>query len=73
MSSFRFPGSDDSSAELEAFPFPRPQPTPTRDPDILAGAEVFRALDDASRKIGDLARSLECFGFFDDDDGPRAA
>ena len=74
MSRLRFPGSDDLSSEWESIPFPRPLSTPLPDPDILAGADVFRAIDDVSRKMEDLARALDCFGYFDDDDDrPRAA
>ena len=37
-------------------------------------AEVFASFDTVSRKMEDLARDLDCFGFFDDgDDEPRAA
>jgi len=36
--------------------------------------EVLKALDDVSRRMETLARSLGCLGHFDDDDqGPRAA
>ncbi|MFK7961537.1 MAG: hypothetical protein AB8G96_13540 [Phycisphaerales bacterium] len=34
---------------------------------------VIDALDTMSRRIDDLARELNVFGHFDDDDGPRAA
>lgn len=37
--------------------------------------DVLSALDEMSRKIDDLAKELNCLGYFDDDDddGPRAA
>lgn len=45
-------------------------PTNTGD----AAANALAALDDASRRMEDLARNLNCLGFFnDDDDRPRAA
>lgn len=50
-----------------AIPFPHIRlATPT--------GEVFGALDAVSRRMEDLARELDCLGFFDDDeDRPRAA
>jgi hypothetical protein len=48
-----------------------------RRPGAKRGAtdEVFAAFEAVSRKMEDLARELDCFGFFDDgdDDRPRAA
>ena len=48
-----------------------------RRPDLAflpeSASDVFDALEDMSRRIDDLARELNCLGFFDDDDGPRAA
>lgn len=35
--------------------------------------DVIDALDTMSRRIDDLARELNVFGHFDNDDGPRAA
>ena len=35
--------------------------------------DAIAAVESMSRKIKDLARELNCLGFFDDDDGPRAA
>ena len=37
--------------------------------------DLFDAFDTMSRRIDDLARELNCLGYFDDedDDGPRAA
>jgi len=50
------------------------------DPFVLTGLAVSTepvraAIDDMSRRIEDLARELNCLGFFDDDDDdrPRAA
>ena len=40
-----------------------------------ADSEILAAFEAVSRKMEDLARELDCFGFFDDgdDDRPRAA
>ena len=40
-----------------------------------SAGQVFEAIDQMSRRIDDLARELNCLGFFDndDDDSPRAA
>ena len=36
--------------------------------------QIFQTLDSMSRSIRDLARELNCLGFFDDDDDrPKAA
>jgi len=36
--------------------------------------QVLEAIENMSRRIDDLARELNCLGFFeDDDDGPKAA
>lgn len=40
---------------------------------VDAGNEALSTLDDISRKIDDLARQLNCLGYFDDQPGPRAA
>ena len=83
----RFPGFDDRSRrEQGPIPFPRqtggitPIRTdiPTFRPDVIgqvpSTTEVLAALDDVSRRMESLARSLGCLGYFDDeDDGPRAA
>src|SRR5262245_31429219 len=37
---------------------------------VDAGVEAVSALDDISRRIDDLARQLNCLGFFDDQPGP---
>ena len=47
-------------------------------PDRAAGltesaGQVQEAIETMSRRIDDLARELNCLGYFDDDDGPRAA
>jgi hypothetical protein len=83
---FRFPGVDDSAAkEWESLPFPRapyrPDAERSKRPkvarDVLGRVspsdEVLDALDDVSRRMENLARALDCLGFFEDDDGPRAA
>jgi hypothetical protein len=38
-----------------------------------AGNRALQAVESISRRIDDLARELNCLGFFDDEDGPRAA
>ncbi len=39
-----------------------------------SAGQVVEALGEMSRRIDDLARNLNCLGYFyDDDDGPRAA
>ncbi len=47
-------------------------PLGTPEPDTLPG-RVFTAADTMSRRMKDLARELDCLGYFDDDDSPRAA
>lgn len=42
------------------------------EPDTLPG-RVFTTIDTMSRRMKDLARELDCLGYFDDDDSPRAA
>lgn len=44
-------------------------------PDVELGTEdVLAALENVSRRIDDLAKELNCLGWFDnDDDRPRAA
>jgi len=40
----------------------------------LSGEDALMALENVSRRIDDLARELNCLGWFgDDDDEPRAA
>jgi hypothetical protein len=78
MARLRLTGTEDSSTNR--------QPPPTlrfpielarrRNPGTPAVAEdVLAALEEVSRKMEDLARSLGCLGHFDDDDDdrPRAA
>ena len=54
--------------------------TPTRPPNFElahlpdSAEQVYDALDQMSRRIDDLARDLNCLGYFyGDDDDPRAA
>jgi hypothetical protein len=86
---YRFPGLDDSAAqEWDSLPFPRspyrPDAERNKRPkvarDVLgrvspphAPHAALDALDDVSRRMENLARALDCLGFFEDDDGPRAA
>lgn len=41
----------------------------------LTAEDALKAIDNVSRRIDDLARELNCLGWFDDDDDdrPRAA
>jgi len=79
MTSFRFPGIDDEPRRNHALIKPAAhQGDPIRAEDVLGQVpsteEVLKALDDVSRRMETLARSLGCLGYFDDDDdGPRAA
>ncbi len=52
-----------------------PRAGKARAPVALTEAEHFaNAFADVSRRINDLARQLNCLGYFDDNDGrPRAA
>ena len=79
MASFRFPGINDEPRR-DLPPLTPITPPDDLDPpaDILGQVpsteEVLKALDDVSRRMETLARSLGCLGYFDDDDeGPRAA
>lgn len=47
-------------------------PLGTPEPDTLPG-RVFTTVGAMSRRMKDLAREFGCLGYFDDDDGPRAA
>jgi hypothetical protein len=85
MPRLRFRGSDDGPGpEPGALPFPRTQPGPDphreHQPEIgphAAGdgsmGDALEALELVSRRMEDLARALDCLGYFDDDDRPRAA
>ncbi len=88
MTEFRFPGTDDESQrDWAPLPFrpaefglikPTSEPGGTPPPKDVLGqvpstAEVFKALEAVSRRMESLAKSLDCLGYFDDDDGPRAA
>lgn len=75
MASYRFPGNGDGSRRDWA---PLPFRDPPQPPDVLgqvpSTAEVLKAFEEVSRRMENLARSLGCLGYFDeDDDGPRAA
>lgn len=57
-------------------PFPRTRLRSSEAaPPSSPGDEALAALESASRNIRDLARELNCLGYFDDADGdrPRAA
>ncbi len=79
MANFRFPGINDEPRRDQALSKPiAHRDDPIRVDDVLGQVpsteEVLEALDDASRRMETLARSLGCLGYFDDDDdGPRAA
>jgi hypothetical protein len=54
-------------------PFP-PLSGKLANPAADAANQAMAALDSFSRRIEDLARELDCLGYFDDDDDrPRAA
>ncbi len=74
MPRLRFPGMDDSSRpECEVFRFPRPTSAGDGAP-TQESPDVLYAFERVSRRMEDLARTLGCLGFFDDDDDrPRAA
>lgn len=81
MSRSDTPVSDDSAAK-ETIPFPnrpRAKHAPTSaeessaDEALDAIREATNAMHDVSRRIEDLARQFNCLGYFDEDDGPRAA
>ena len=66
-----FTGSEDnpSSSAPDA-----PHPASDFGPLPESADRIFDALDNMSRRLEDLARELNCLGYFDDDDdGPRAA
>ncbi len=80
MPRFRFPGMNDGLRPMHPvhpkwdIPFPRSaQPRDDQD-DRERNPDVLYAFEKASRRMEDLARTLGCLGFFDDDDDrPRAA
>ncbi len=74
MQRLRFPGMDDGSRpEWEIFQLPRPT-NAKYDVDADETSDVLYAFERVSRRMEDLARTLGCLGFFDDDDDqPRAA
>ena len=53
--------------ERVAIPFPHIRLAATY------ATDIFEALEAVSRRMEDLAREFDCLGYFDDDDGPRAA
>lgn len=72
----------DQTEEKETIPFPG-QIRSSNEHLTAAEASADEALDairhatdamnDVSRRIEDLARQFNCLGYFDNDDGPRAA
>ncbi len=79
MATFDFPGINDEPRRDQSPSKPvAHQDDPIWVEDVLGQVpsteEVLKVLDDASRRMETLARSLGCLGYFDDDDeGPRAA
>ena len=79
MASFRFPGINDEPRRDQTPLTPAAQQddmSPAKDVlgQVPSTEAVLKALDDVSRRMEVLARSLGCLGHFDDDDeGPRAA
>ena len=68
---FPHPEADDDRGPL---PFPAQAAAATETDGDIAD-EALAAVEHTSRKLEDLARALNCLGFFDDDDDdrPRAA
>ena len=64
-----------SKPAREAIPFPNTKGRPDGERTIDSVEDAQAAVENISRKIKDLARELNCLGFFDDDDDdrPRAA
>ena len=79
------PGRDEVAHECGPIPFPSQHPVDRVGADhqrmssreVIPGTvnEVMATFDSMSRRIKDLARELNCLGFFDDpnNDLPRAA
>jgi hypothetical protein len=68
--------SDDEASDTPTplrFPTELTRSGETNRDDALSAEQALAALDNVSRRIDDLARQLNCLGWFDDDDGPRAA
>ena len=64
----------DGLADSDPLPFPAEEGQDRRAAPSQAAEDALAALDSMSRKIRDLARELNCLGYFDgDDDRPRAA
>ena len=61
-----------SSEPSSQFSTPGNGPLGTLGRDMLS-ERVFAAADTMSRRMQDLAREFDCLGYFDDDEGPRAA
>jgi hypothetical protein len=76
MPRLRYRGPDDDvPPRPQAIPFSeaQDQPEPEAEPAGDATSEALDALESVSRRMEDLARALDCLGYFDDDDRPRAA
>jgi hypothetical protein len=77
--SHRGRASGPADALLSPIPFPRQEALRRaaafnrQDNREQIGDDALASLDHASRRMDDLARELNCLGYFDDDDGPRAA
>jgi len=64
----------------QPIPFPRQEALrraaafrPRAGDHALRSEDALSHLELASRRMDDLARALNCLGFFDDESGPRAA
>ena len=55
---------------LDPIPFARYAATARK---VEQAERIFQEFDHVSRRMDDLARELHCFGYFDNDDRPRAA
>ncbi len=77
MPRLRFPGMNDGLRPVhptgDMIPFPRSAQPEDDQNGREQRPDVLYAFQKASRRMEDLARTLGCLGFFDDDDGPRAA
>ena len=69
--------SVDRERDPETMKFPDSEETPAAGtkPVAMVADDALAAIESMSRRIDDLARELNCLGFFnnDDDDRPRAA
>ena len=65
--------SHDASESTLRFPVEAVRSDDAADHRLGSPDDVLQSLENVSRRIDDLARELNCLGWFDDDDRPRAA